>query len=139
MYFVFFSFLDIEVTTVFSEHFSSLGEAIVAGQERLEDSQRSYAVSMIIVLTDGNITDPQGLALAVDLALDSGVILGAINADPDSADTWTEYVSDVEVLFEVEQFDSEQYAWFIQKGFCRGDILAYLFGYKIRFSPPKQS
>ena len=104
------------------ENHATIGDAVADAHIMLEGIQRSNAVSIILVMTGGNISNNEALSSAVANVKDSSIILAAIKTNPLVGGSWSEFVSGPEVYFEVEQFDQVDVAWFIQKSLCRGNI-----------------
>ena len=78
------------------------------------------STKMILIISDKLIENPSGLFAATKRARDNGILISAINARTEPDVIWESYVSDKDLLFEVESFSSAANTWFIQQGCCRG-------------------
>ena len=98
----------------------SLADVISTADLVLLASGASGSTNMMIVISDRLIVNGAALLAATQAAREKGAVLVVIDARTEQDQPWEEHVSSPEFLFRVRNFDSVEYAWFIQKSCCLG-------------------
>ena len=101
----------------------SLADVISTADLVLLASGVSGSTNMMIVISDRLIVNGAALLAATQAAREKGAVLVVIDARTEQDQPWEEHVSSPAFLFRVRNFDSVEYAWFIQKSCCLGKNL----------------
>ena len=112
----------------------SLKDAVILAQGIVEGPDNTGVTPVILIVTDRDnptLNDNiDGLQQAIDNVKKTGIVVGAMNANPATEELWKQLVSSDETFIQMDEgteYDDDRYARFISQRFCLGMFFFSLF------------